>query len=52
MSNENLSPHFHVFSSQLSCMEIYNTVQDALKAIKWKDVVFEGMKALEKKRGM
>ena len=29
-------------------MEIPNTVQDALKVPKWKKVVFEEMKALEK----
>jgi hypothetical protein len=29
-------------------MEIRNTVQDALKVPKWKEAVFEEMKALEK----
>jgi hypothetical protein len=48
VSYENLSPVFHAFTSQLSCMEIPNTVQDALKVLEWKEAVFEEMKALEK----
>ena len=48
MSYKNLSPVFHAFTSQLSCIEIPNTVQDALKVLEWKKVVFEEMKALEK----
>jgi hypothetical protein len=48
VSYENLSPVFRAFTSQLSCMEIPNTVQDALKVPEWKEAVFEEMKALEK----
>ena len=48
VSYKNLSPVFPTFTSQLSGMEIPNTVQDALKVPEWKKVVFEEMKALEK----
>ena len=34
VSYKNLSPVFHAFTSQMSCMEIPNTVQDALKVPK------------------
>jgi len=45
---ENLSHVFRALISQLSSMEIPNTIQDALKVPEWKDVVFEEMKTLEK----
>ena len=48
VSYKNLSPVFHAFTSQLSCMEIPNTVWDALKVPEWKKAVFKEMKALEK----
>jgi hypothetical protein len=48
VSYENLSPIFRAFTSQLSCMEIPNTMQEALKVPEWKKAVFEEMKALEK----
>ena len=48
VSYENLSPVFRAFTPQLSCMEIPNTVQDALKVPEWKEAVFEKVKALEK----
>ena len=48
VSYKNLSPIFCAFTSQLSSMEIPNTVQDALKVHEWKKVVFEEMKALKK----
>ena len=48
VSYNNLSLVFRAFTSQLSCIEIPNTVQDALKVPKRKEVVFEEMKALEK----
>ena len=48
VSYKNLSSVFRVFTSQLSSMEIPNTVQDALKVPEWKKAVFEKMTALEK----
>ena len=40
MSYKNLSPNFCVFTSQVSCMEIPKSVQDALKIPEWKEVAF------------
>ena len=48
VSYKNLSTVFRTFTSHLSCMEIPNTLQDALKVPDWKKYVFEEMKALEK----
>ena len=50
MCHTKISPNFRVFTSQVSCMEIPKSVQDALKIPEWKEVVFEEMKALEKTR--
>ncbi|RDY14079.1 hypothetical protein CR513_00908, partial [Mucuna pruriens] len=48
VSYENLSPAFRVFTSHLSILEIPNTLQDVLRIPKWKETIFEEMKALEK----
>lgn len=48
VSYKNLSTSFSSFTSQLSCIEIPKTVQDALKIPGWKEAILEEMKALEK----
>lgn len=48
VSYEKLSPSFRAFTPQLSCREIPNNIQDALKVPEWKGAVLEEMKALEK----
>ena len=52
MSYKNLSPNFHVFTSQVSCMEIPKSVQDALKIPEWKEVVFLENEGSWKKQDM
>ena len=47
MLYENLSHVFRVLISQLSCMEIPDTIQDALKVPEWKDAGNKEMKTLE-----
>lgn len=45
-----LSSSFAAFTSQLSAVEIPKNVQDTLKISKWKEVILEEMKALEKNK--
>ena len=48
MSYEQLSPSYRAFLSQLSHVEIPKSVQDALNNPKWKEVILEKIRALEK----
>ena len=48
VSYSNLSSSFSTFTSHLSCIEIPKNVQEALNVPKWKEAVFEEMRALEK----
>ena len=48
--HKNISFNFRVFTSQVFCMEIPKSVQDAPMIPKWKETVFEEMKALEKNK--
>ena len=50
VSYKSLSPSFSAFTSQLSCLEIPKTVQNALAIPEWREAVLEEMKALEKNR--
>jgi len=50
ISYSNLFSSFSAFTSQLSSVEIPKNVQDALEVPKWRKVVFEEMKALEKNK--
>ena len=53
--NENLSPSFSAFTSQLFSVDVPTNINEALSYIhealsvpKWKETVFEEMKALER----
>ena len=50
MSYKNLSSSMVAFTSQLSSVEILKNVENALKIPKWKEVVLEEMRALEKNK--
>jgi hypothetical protein len=50
VSYSNLSPSFAAFTSNLSSVKIPKNVQEALEIPKWKEAVFEEMKALEKNK--
>ena len=50
VSYSNLSSSFAAFTSQLSAVEIHKNVQETLKTPKWKEVVLEEMRALEKNK--
>ena len=43
-----MSPCFHAFVTQLSHVEIPKSIKDVMQVPKWKDVVLEEMRALEK----
>lgn len=48
MSYDKLSAAFRVFTINLSIIEVPKRVQEALEDKKWREVVMEDMKALEK----
>ena len=47
MSCKNLSPSFSVFISQLCSVDVPKNIQEAVSVPKWKEAIFEEMKALE-----